>query len=70
MQISTITGHLTCTNKKHIKALFDAKLTTGKVNRINYFISFHIDFWSVQIVQTDKSNSSGFEKSKATFKIN
>ncbi|QRE03487.1 hypothetical protein [Flavobacterium psychrophilum] len=70
MQISTISGHLTVTNKKHIKALFDAKLSTGKVNRINYFISFHIDFWSVQIVQTDKNNSSGIEKSKATFKIN
>lgn len=70
MKISTITGHLTATNKKHIKALFDAKLNTGKVNTINYFISFHIDFWSVQIVQTNKNNSSGFEKSKSTFKIN
>jgi 5-methylcytosine-specific restriction endonuclease McrBC GTP-binding regulatory subunit McrB len=70
MNIQTISGHLTSTNKKHLKALFDAKLTTGKVNRINYFISFHIDFWSVKIVQVDKNNSSGFEKSKATFKIN
>lgn len=38
MKISTVKGHLTATNKKHIKAIFDAGLTHGIVNRIEYSI--------------------------------
>jgi len=72
MKISTLSGHLTATNKKHIKALFDAKMNTGKVNRINYFISFINNIWGVTIVEKDNSIIIGekIRKSKATFKIN
>ena len=33
MQITPIKGHLTSTDKKHIKALFDSGLTKAKINR-------------------------------------
>lgn len=33
MQISAIKGHLTATDKKHIKALFDSGRTQAKINR-------------------------------------
>lgn len=39
MQISTTSGHLTATNKQHIKAIFDAGLQSATVNRITYHIA-------------------------------
>jgi len=33
LQISAIKGHLTTTDKKHIKALFDSGRTQAKINR-------------------------------------
>lgn len=38
MKIKTISGHLTATNKQHIKAMFAAERMSAKVNRINYKI--------------------------------
>lgn len=70
MKISIISGHLTATNKTHIKLMFENGLNCAKVNRINYDIIPETGFYSVIIVQTDKSCTSGFIKSKATFKIN
>lgn len=37
--MTIITGHLTATNKKHIAYLFNAKLFSAKINRINYKIT-------------------------------
>ncbi len=33
MQITAIKGHLTSTDNKHIKALFDSGMTKAKINR-------------------------------------
>ena len=39
MKITTITGHLTATEKRHISEMFRLKLTSGKVNRKFYHIA-------------------------------
>ena len=49
MQITTITGHLTQTNKTHIKALLKAKMYSGKVNTINYLLRQEKDVFTVHI---------------------
>ena len=71
MQITTITGHLTATNKTHIKALLNAKMYSGKVNTINYLLRQEKDVFTVHIIQTDNSIMIGekIRKSKATFKL-
>ena len=71
MQITTITGHLTQTNKTHIKALLKAKMYSGKVNTINYLLRQEKDVFTVHIIQTDNSIMIGekIRKSKATFKL-
>ena len=38
MEIKTMSGHLTQTNKVHIKAMMERNLTSAKVNRITYQI--------------------------------
>lgn len=70
MKISTLSGHLTATNKNHIKAIFKAGLNQAKVNRINYNIFPENGFYTVKIAQKNTSYTSGFETNKATFKIN
>lgn len=72
MKIKVLTGHLTPTNKTHLKALFAQKLNCGKVNRINYLIKFNEGIYKVTMVQTDNSVIYGekINVSKATFKIN
>lgn len=42
LQIRTTKGHLTCTEKRHINALFAQNMTSGKVNRKTYFLN-HLD---------------------------
>jgi hypothetical protein len=37
-RIATLSGHLTQTNRQHIKAILAAGLTEGKINRISYQI--------------------------------
>ncbi len=42
--MTTLTGHLTATNKKHIKHLVYNGFTCGVINRITYFIN-KIEKW-------------------------
>lgn len=70
MRITTLSGHLTATNKKHIKIMFNAGLNTSKVNRINYEIRIENDFYVVKTATKDSNYSNGYLTSKATFKIN
>ena len=72
MKISTLSGHLTQTNKVHIKAIFQAGLNCAKVNRIKYDIHPDDGFYKVFIVEVDNSivMREKIRKSKATFKIN
>jgi hypothetical protein len=72
MQISTITGHLTQTNKKHINAILSANLLQAKVNTINYFLTLENDIYSVKIIRKDNTVVLGakINISRSTFKIN
>lgn len=72
MQISTITGHLTQTNKKHINAILRSNLTEAKVNTINYFLTLQNDIYTVKIIRKDNSVLLGakINISRSTFKIN
>ena len=67
--MKTISGHLTQTNKTHINAILKADLLVAKVNRINYKLTLIEGVYTVQIAQKSKEYSSGWETSKATFKI-
>jgi len=66
--MKVLSGHLTQTNKAHIKALFDANLSEGKVNRINYQLSLDKGVYTVKIAQKSSEYKSGYQISKATFK--
>jgi hypothetical protein len=71
MQILTISGHLTQTNKKHINAILGANLLKAKVNTINYFLTRENDFFRLTIIKKDNSIVIG-EKiniNKVIFKI-
>jgi putative heme iron utilization protein len=70
--MKVLTGHLTATNKKHIKAILEANLMTAKVNSINYLLSLENDIYTVFTIQKDNSVIIGekISKSKSTFKIN
>lgn len=70
MKIKTLTGYLTATNKKHIKVMFDAGLKNAKLNRINYYIIPGDGFYTVNTAIKDSQYTSGFQTSKATFKLN
>lgn len=72
MQISTISGHLTQTNKKHLNAILSANLTEAKVNTINYFLTLENDIYTVKIIKKDNSVFLGakINISRSTFKIN
>lgn len=71
--ISTKTGHLTATEKKHIKVLFEKELFDGyKVNTKTYEIKETETGYSVAISQNAYSESAGmvvasYEKHTATF---
>ena len=70
MKITTLSGHLTATNKTHIKLMFENGLNCAKVNRINYDITPENDFYIVKIAIKDSSYTNGYQTSKSTFKIN
>lgn len=72
MQISTITGYLTQTNKKHINAILSANLLQAKVNTINYYLTLENNIYSVKIIRKDNSVIIGakINISRSTFKIN
>jgi hypothetical protein len=52
--MKVIEGHLTATNKKAIKAILSAGLTSGKVGRISYFLFLTDGIWTVKIQQKDR----------------
>lgn len=52
--MQVIKGHLTPTNKKHIKAILNANLSEAKVNRINYHLTLDNGFYTVKIVLKDR----------------
>ena len=69
MKIKVIQGHLTPTNRKHIKVLFKLKNFEAKVNNINYKIINENDYYIAKIAKKDSSYASGYEISKVIFKI-
>lgn len=69
MRISTITGHLTQTNKKHIKIMIKKGLDCAKINGINYLIQFRDGIYSVTTIQVDNSVIIGEKTQKSTFNL-
>ena len=60
MKIQIIKGHLTATNKKHIKALLEAGVLKGKVNKTEYYLNKVSDFlYTVNIPNYTKSIITG-----------
>lgn len=53
-RIVKISGHLTQTEKKHIRIILNAGLESGKINRKNYFISKKDDGYQVIIKERCK----------------
>lgn len=72
MKITTLSGHLTASNKKHIKDILELNLSIAKVNNINYCLRFNDGIYTVWVIKKDNSIVIGekVQKSKATFKIN
>lgn len=56
MRISVISGHITATEKKHIKALFAHNMTEGKVNTKNYFITKENAVYTAKIIENEFSD--------------
>ena len=52
--MKVLTGHLTATEKRHIKALFEANLMAGKINRKMYFITENAGVYTVKVSQRDR----------------
>ena len=52
--MKTISGHLTATEKKHIKAILDMGLMAGKINRKFYHISKENEIFTVAISEMDR----------------
>jgi hypothetical protein len=47
--MKTITGHLTATNKRHIKVMIDRGLSEAKINRITYYLSLQDGIYTARI---------------------
>jgi hypothetical protein len=71
MIIKTLEGHLTNTNKKHLKAMFEAKVMSAKVNRINYFITFQNNIYTCINIHLENNGWGKMieKRHKATFII-
>jgi hypothetical protein len=72
--MKVITGQLTQTERKHIRAIFDAKLMQGKINRKSYFIEQNENVYTVSIVENTRGLGMIGEElrkttTKSTFKI-
>jgi hypothetical protein len=52
--MKVLTGHLTATNKKHIKAILEADLLKARINTIDYFLSLKNDIYTVKTAQKDR----------------
>lgn len=66
-----LSGHLTPTNIKHIKAMLKQNFTEAKVNTINYKIEKESEIYKVTVIKKDNNVSIGdkIQKSKSTFKL-
>lgn len=72
MKISTIDGHITPTEKKHIKALFAHDMTEGKVNTKTYYITENKGIYTALIYEmefSDFDQKRVQRKRKVSFKI-
>jgi hypothetical protein len=71
MDIKTLSGHLTATNKKHIRAMFDVGVLSAKVNTINYVITQSENVYTVKKTVKDLSIVTGpkFRTHTATFTL-
>ena len=67
--MKVISGHLTPTNKKHIKAMLDKGITEAKVNTITYVITKDDASYTVWVykLHTNDYGKKIIDKSKATF---
>ena len=52
--MTTLTGHITQTEKKAIKAILNANLMSGKVGIKNYFLSLTDGIYTVKVQQNDR----------------
>lgn len=52
--MKTIKGHITATEKKAIKAIFNAGLMAGKVGRKEYHISQQNEVYTVKIIENGR----------------
>jgi hypothetical protein len=52
--MKVLSGHLTATEKKHIKAILDQKLMTGKIGRKSYWLSLNEGLYTVKVIQNDR----------------
>jgi len=52
--MKTITGHLTATDKKHIKTILINKWSFAKSGLKTYYISQHDNLYTVKIEQRDR----------------
>ena len=52
--MKVIEGHLTATNKTHIKAILFAKMMKAKVNSIVYYLSLENGVYTVTIEKKDR----------------
>lgn len=71
MTIEWTSGHLTATEKKAVKAILAAKLTSGKVGRKEYYLEQIGNDYSLKVLENE-SNDYGVmfqRKGFATFKI-
>jgi len=67
--MKVLTGHLTATNKKHIKAILAAGLTEGKINRITYYLTRLEGVYVVEYRQNDRGlGFIGSELRESTYK--
>lgn len=74
IHIKVLTGHLTQTEKKGIKAVLNAGFMSGKVGRINYFLSEKDGIYTVLTTRVNKdpqalSTVNQIERMKSTFMI-
>lgn len=54
MNIHTISGHLTATNKRHIKAILEAKLMEARINNTTYYLQKEEEIYTVKISKRDR----------------
>lgn len=52
--MKVLTGHLTSTEKKHIKHILSLGLCGGAINKKQYSISKNLDVYTVIVTEKDK----------------